>query len=390
MKYFKYLLYYVIAALTAVLIGAVAWSYLFVVNSGIHFLWVGHGEHLGFMYQHSWFIYPFVIGGALILATIYNRYEVIPRPGLSYAKEYKLHRRVKYKEFFKVYILAMGPLMLGSSVGPEASLIGLFFMLSGFIGDITKFIERKLGIDVNSDTHNEFKADIKNSKKYLLKIIVIYGVTAYTLITLLNMDKFPPFNVKLEPINIESMWELLEIIPFILVGWGFAKFYQKSEHIVEHWFEKVQNMHLKLAITGFIVATAALVAPTIILSGEATLHILVEDHIVLGAGVLITLAVAKVMLTHVSISGNLKGGHIFPIIFSAFLLGDGLSVILHTDPTLTIAAVTSAMVLTIFSNLVAVFLLLALFFPVKLLLIIFVTVYFVGERIAAQEERNEV
>ncbi len=390
MNILKYFTYYIVTALTAILIGFIAWTYLFLVNTGIHFLWVGHGEHLGFMYQHPWLIYPFVIGGALILATIYRRYEVIPRPGLAYAKEYQEHRRVKYKDFFKVYALAMGPLLLGSSVGPEASVIGLFFMLSSFIGDITGIIEQKLQIEVNGEDREHFKEDVKKRPKYLLKIVVIYGITAYTLISLLNADKFPPFNVKLEPINIDHLWEGLEIIPYIAVGWAFAKFYQKSEHFVEHQMGKISNMHLKLAITGFSVATVTLFVPVLILSGEATLHILVEEHIMYPALILILLAFGKVMLTHISISGNLKGGHIFPIIFSAFLLGFGFSILFNTDPTLTIAAITSAMTLTLFSNMIAVFLLLALFFPFKLLFVVFVAIYIAGERLAAEEGRQEV
>ncbi len=390
MKIIKYLSYYVLTALYSIFIGLVAWSYLYIVNLVLHCLWVGEEGHIGFMYQHKYLIFPFIIIGSMLLAYTYNRYEVIPRPGIEYAKEYKLTNKVKYNDFIKVYILAMIPLFLGASVGPEAAVIGLFFMLSSYLGDKTDKIESKLNVSIINNKQDKFIDTIKKNPLYLLKLITVYFFVSYTVFHMLAIDKFPSFNVFLQPVELNSYFELIEMIPLLFIGYILAKFYKITEHPIEHFFSNINNQYIKMLITGIILSLAAYYAPILIMSGEATLHILVE-HPVLTSGIsLIILSLLKILLTHICISGDLKGGHIFPIIYTSFLMGAGLSIIFNLDFTLAIAAITTGMTLTIFSNYIAIFLLLALFFPIKLLSLIFIMVLLYGERKSAVENRNEL
>lgn len=390
MKVMKYGSYYVLTALYAALIGFVSWSFLYIVNTVTHFLWIGNEGNGAFMYDHKYLILPLIWGGSMLLAFIYSNYEVIPRPGIMYAKEFKEHKKVNYTDFIKVYILAMMPLFLGSSVGPEAALVGLVFMLSSYIGDVTDRYEAKLGVHIIDNPQPKFIDNLKHNKLYLLKIAVIYTVTAITLFELLGHDRFPPFNVSMPPIESLDWIQLVEIIPLILIGYSLAKFYQWTEPVIEHQFAKIDNQYAKMSITAICLAIYAYFFPLLIMSGEATLHLLV-DHPLASAGVLfIGLSFLKIIITHICISGDLRGGHIFPIIYSAFLMGGGLSQIFGIDPTLAIAVVTVSMCLTIFSNSIAIFLLLALFFPIKILSIIFVIVLLIGERRAADQNRKEI
>ncbi|WOO89697.1 hypothetical protein R2F61_03035 [Mollicutes bacterium LVI A0078] len=390
MKVVKYLMYYLVTAGYSALIGVVAWSFLFIVNTVTHFLWIGHEGEGAFMYDHKLLIIPFIWGVSMILAYVYSNYEVIPKPGIVYAKEFKQTRRVKYADFFKVYILAMIPLFLGSSVGPEAALVGLLFMLSSFIGDVTSKYEHKFGIDIAPNEHDNFLDEVKNNKLYLLKIVIIYVTVGFVLLQLLGYDKYPSFNVALEPIKINHYFELIEIIPLIAVGYGLGKFYQITEPLIEHQFEKISNQYIKMSITAGFLSLFAILFPVLIMSGEATLHILVEHSIMSSGLLLIGLSLLKVVITHICISGDLRGGHIFPIIYSAFLMVYGFSVIFDLDPTLAIAAVTAATALTIFSNTLAMFMLLALFFPVKLLTLIFIVILIFSERRAADNDQKEI
>ncbi len=390
MKLVKYLMYYLVTAGYSALIGVIAWSFLFIVNTVTHFLWIGHEGEGAFMYEHKLLIVPLIWGVSMILAYIYSNYEVIPKPGIVYAKEFKQTRRVKYRDFFKVYTLAMIPLFLGASVGPEAALVGLLFMLSSFIGDATQKYEHKFGIDIAPNEHDSFTEELKHNKLYLLKIIIIYSTVGLVLLELLALDKYPSFNVVLDPIKITSYFELIEIIPLILVGYGLGKFYQITEPLIEHQFAKVTNQYLKMTITALLLSLFAILFPILIMSGEATLHILVEHPVMTSGVFLIMLSLLKVIITHVCISGDLRGGHIFPIIYSAFLMGYGFSAIFNLDPTLAIAAVTAATTLTIFSNTLAMFMLLALFFPVKLLTLIFIVILIFSERRAADNDSKEI
>ncbi len=388
--FLKYLSYYFLTFLYSVLIGVIGWSFLYIVNLVTHFLWIGEEGVGSFMYDHKFLIFPFIFIGTMLLAYIYENYEVIPRPGIQYAKEFKEHKQVKYQDFTKVYILAMFPLFLGSSVGPEAALVGLFFMLSSYIGDVTDKFEAKLGVVIIEDHKDGFLNNIKANKFYTLKIIIIYVTVAYTLLGLLRYDMYPSFNVMLEPIQISSTVELLEIFPLILAGYGLAKFYKVTDHIIESKMNKIENRYVKMSITAISLSFFAYYFPVLIMSGEATLHILV-DHPLYTSGIfLIVLSLLKVLITHICISGDLRGGHIFPIIYSAFLMGAGLSFIFNLDTTLAIAAVTSATTISIFSSYIAVFLLLALFFPFKILLLIFVIILLFGELKAAKEGRTEL
>lgn len=390
MKLLKYLSYYVLTALYSVLIGFIAWSFLFIVNTVIHFLWIGHEGNGAFMYEHSYLILPFIFTGSMVLAYIYNRFEVIPRPGIRYAKEFKDNHEVKYNDFFKVYFLAMIPIFLGASVGPEAALVGLFFMLASYIGDVTDRFEAKLGVKIESDPKPKIIDNLKANPLYILKLAVIYGVVGYTLLTLLDYDKYPSFNVVLEPISISSPLELIEILPLVVIGYLLAKFYKATEHPIEQFMAKFENQYVKMSITAIVLSLFAYLFPLLIMSGEATLHILVEHPVIESGLLLIGLSLLKVIITHVCISGDLRGGHIFPIIYSAFLMGAGFSYLFDLDFTLAIAAVTAATTLGIFSNYIAVFLLLALFFPVKLLALIFIVILIIGEGRAANEGRSEL
>lgn len=390
MKFLKYGSYYLITAIYSVVIGVLAWSFLFIVNTVIHFLWIGEEGSSAFMYDHKLLIFPLIFGVSMILAYIYSNYEVIPRPGILYAKEFREHKKVSYKDFTKVYVLAMIPLFIGSSVGPEAALVGLVFMLSGYIGDVTDRLEAKIGVEIIEEPKEKFLDNLKANPLYLSKIVIIYVVVAFTTLELLGHDRFPPFNVSMPPIQEFGWIQLIEVIPLIAVGYLLAKFYQKSEPVIEHFFERFTNQYLKMTITAVALSFVALTCPLLIMSGEATLHTLV-DHPLMASGYLfIALAFLKIIITHICISGDLRGGHIFPIIYSAFLMGGGLSQILGLDPTLAIATVTATMTMTIFSNTIAIFMLLALFFPIRILTMIFLIVLLISERRAAANNRSEL
>lgn len=390
MKVINYFLYYLFTAVYSVLIGVVAWSFLYVVNTVIHFLWIGHEGSGGFMYDHKLLILPFIWVVAMGLAYVYNRYEVIPRPGIKYAQEFKQNQKVVYKDFVKIYILALIPIFLGASVGPEAALIGLFFMMSSYIGDRTAALENKLGVVIKSEPQPKFIQNLKVNTRYLIKIGVIYVTVAYTLLMLLGHDKYPAFNVKMPAVGTIGIPQIIQIVIFAFCGYLLAKFYKYTEEPIEQFFEKIDNQYIKMSITAVLLSIFAFSFPILIMSGEATLHILVENPYVASGVALVIFAFLKIILTHICISGDLRGGHIFPIIFSAFLLGGGLAQIFGLNPTLVIASVTAAMTMTIFSSPIAIFLLLALFFPLRILSLIFIIVLIVGEKRAADSGRKEV
>lgn len=397
-KLLKYGIYYIFIILCGIFIGLISWSFLFIINTILHFLWLGQEIKGGILYHHLLLIPLFIISISMFLAYTYTKFTIIPKPGIMYAKEYQEYKRVKYRDFFKIYFLAMLPIIIGASVGPEAALIGLLFMMSSFISDVTKAFESKFKVKLIKVKREKFKENLLHNKLYLLKIILLYSSSASSMLFLLNKDKFPPFNLKLMPLTInfgdtlitKGLFVVIAASTFLTVGYYFGKFYHYSEKLIAKLFAYLQNIYLKMLISSCLLTFFALFLPILILSGEGTLHILSEQTILKPAFLLIILAFLKIIITHICLNGNLKGGHIFPIIFSAFLLGSGIGLLLNIDLTLAIASVTVGTTLSIFSSWLGIFLLLALFFPFKFLFILFIIALIFRERLAAEKGSNEL
>lgn len=74
-KIIKFGSYYVVTILYSILIRVIGKSFLYIVNSVVHFLWIGHKGSGVFMYEHKLFKFLFIFGVSMILTYLYSDFK---------------------------------------------------------------------------------------------------------------------------------------------------------------------------------------------------------------------------------------------------------------------------------------------------------------------------
>lgn len=368
----KYLIYYTYLVILGALVGIVLWFFLYLANTGIHFFWLGYNETLngGILYltNHDIIVlFIFIIGGSLLAALLFQKIGIMPPNVHEVAQKFNSEKEIEYQKFFIIFLTSLIPLFLGASVGPEASLIIFSIYLYNFAEvKATKF-EKKYKLILVKNEKEKFKEKIKTNYLYTIKILILGVVGMGTFLYITSLDKFPPFFIKLASPHF-SIISIIYIIPLILIGFLLGKYYIYTEKITEKIFQKIKNNYLKILITSSIIFLSAIFSPWIILSGEGTLPIILEQYTTLSIFSLLIISLLNILLTHICINGNLRGGHIFPIIMSSFSMGLAFSFVFNIDITIAISCVMIGMVFTLFRKTLGVFLFLTLFIPIYLLI----------------------
>jgi H+/Cl- antiporter ClcA len=72
--------------------------------------------------------------------------------------------------------------------------------------------------------------------------------------------------------------------------------------------------------------------PNLLFSGESQIHAIVADPVAIGAGMLLAMAVLKILLLALAFRSGYIGGPLFPILFSATMLGLAINLIFPGAP----------------------------------------------------------
>lgn len=306
-------------------------------------------------------------------AILFNKFGTLPPKPKDVAHELSKQGAVKHPSFGIIFLGSMIPLLLGASVGPEASLVVFSIYLFEWASEKTKLLEKKLELEINTSQEKTVIAKMKNNYLYAVKVGVLTITTLTVVVFFSRLDKFSPFFVRLDPVEL-TFRRIVFIIILFLIGLGLGKFYLFSEKIIEQKLSNLKNNIVKSLLTGSLVFLAAILLPQILLSGEGTLKQLIESADSLGVITLLLVAFFNILLSLICINGNLRGGPIFPIIFSAVALGLVFTVGLGINATIAISAVMFGTLFILFHNLLGIFLLLTFFVPFDLLIIILVIV----------------
>lgn len=386
----KHLGYFAIIALFACLMGFVGWLYLAISSSLLVFLWAGSHEEVGqgILYTSPFLILLFTTAGAYLFALLQEKHGQYPVKPKFYINDFISKKRIEYKYFYKAFFFAMIPLILGASVGPEASLVGIFFLFYTMSKDLDGYLEKKLDITLIKNKKKTFKENFFNNALYALKIIVIYAVTIATLTALSKGDPFPAFYVRLDNIVLTSK-ELLLLLPFFIIGYCYAVGYLKLQSIVEKLMDKFKSNKVRVTFTGFCIGLTAIFFPLTILSGEMYAHVVIDELLGFGVLTLFVLAFVKVVISHISVAGHIKGGPIYPIIYSVYLFAAAIALLFGTDYVFTLLAILSVVLVKVFKNLIAIFLFLLFFFPIKILLIVFIIIFIIIKVYEKISNRND-
>ena len=383
--------------------GAVLWLFLKIVQIGTEFLW----DRLpGAIDSPVW--YPIVIctiGGAVIGLFI-NQFGDYPQTMKTVLGTVKKTGTYPYHKIVVLLIAAALPLIFGSIVGPEAGMVGVLVALGCWVNENIKFAKKnaalysKVGMAVslsvlfssplfgffsaveNDDMPSAEQTEELDQNSKLL----IYGVSivsALGILTLLNhlmgnvSEGFPSVE-RAQP----NRWDLAMVIVYIICGILLGLFFEKSEEFFEKVSQNIPPVFREI-LAGFILGCITAYLPVVRFSGESQMAVIITDYAKYAPLAMIGIAFLKVLITNMCIQIGLKGGHFFPVIFSAVCLGYGISLLVFPmDPAHAAfaAAITTAATLSVsLKKPLAVTCLLFLCFPVQMGLWIFLAAILAGQ-----------
>ncbi len=371
--------------------GGVIWAFLKVMSLGIHFLW----EWLPSRYSIPCYTLIVCTLGAAFIGGFRRKFGDYPEELDTVMGKVKEEKTFDYSNMPVLLLSALFPLLLGSSIGPEAGLTGVIVGLCYWIGDNLSFARQNakeysqvgvavtLGVLFRSPLFGVFAVEEENRDKEIIKLpgtlkLFLYGLAAaagtgcYMLLSAIfgsGLGALPSFP-EMQP----KIWDYLMLAVYILLGCVLAKFYFLTHTAAEKALSTLPAI-IRETAGGLCLGAMGMLMPVLMFSGEEAMGELVADCEMYAPLILAAIAFLKVLLTNICIQSGLKGGHFFPIIFAGVCLGYSAGALAFGysggHMTFAAAAVTAALLGGIMRKPLAVTVLLFLCFPVRLFLWIF-------------------
>ena len=372
--------------------GALVWALLKIMASGTEMIWEWIPERIHIPYYT---VLVCTVGGAIIgiFRKLYGDY---PEDMETVMGKVKKEKRYEYKNMLVMMIAALLPLLIGSSVGPEAGLTGIIVGLCYWAGENLKFAKQNtkeysqigaavslsvlfhaplFGIfEVEEDTDMQLADPGRGSKIFIYGIALAAGTGSYAGLSALlggGMSGFPSFDaVAVQRIDYVMM------LVYMFCGCVLAYFYETTHTVTGIIAGKIPGV-VKEILAGLCLGVIGMLIPAVMFSGEEQMGVLMKEYAGYMAIALIGAAFLKIILTNLCIQFGLKGGHFFPVIFAGVCLGYGLAMLFfgqQGDGHVVFAAaiVTSTLLGGIMKKPLAVTMLLFLCFPVKIFIWIFI------------------
>lgn len=372
--------------------GALVWALLKIMASGTEMIWEWIPEKIHIPYYT---VLVCTVGGAIIgiFRKLYGDY---PEDMETVMGKVKKEKRYEYKNMLVMMIAALLPLLIGSSVGPEAGLTGIIVGLCYWAGENLKFAKQNtkeysqigaavslsvlfhaplFGIfEVEEDPDMQMAELGKGSKIFIYGIALAAGTGSYAGLSALlggGMSGFPSFDaVAVQRIDYVMM------LVYMFCGCVLAYFYETTHTVTGIIAGKIPGV-VKEILAGLCLGVIGMLIPAVMFSGEEQMGALMKEYAGYMAIALIGAAFLKIILTNLCIQFGLKGGHFFPVIFAGVCLGYGLAMLFFGQQgeghvVFAAAIVTSTLLGGIMKKPLAVTMLLFLCFPVKIFIWIFI------------------
>lgn len=384
-------------ALIGATAGIVFWVFLFLVKKGTWLLWDFLPDQV---LPVSWYPALLCTIGGILIGLFRKRFGDYPEDMMTVFGKLKITKTYPYKKILVIAIAALLPLIFGSSVGPEAGMVGIVVALCCWAGDNLKFagsqsqyysrVGAAVSLSVmfrsplfgilNVDETIEGDEDEKTSgsgRQPISKItkIIIYciavgaGFGCFYLLNLITGESrsgFPSF----DKIHLETPDYFLFIL-YLICGILLGLFFQFSEKLFAKLKKRLPPV-FRETICGLILGIIVCFLPVICFSGEEQMGVLIENYAAYAPVAMIGIAFLKVIMTNMCIQLGLKGGHFFPLIFAAVCLGYGISLLFFpgdaSHAVFAAAVVTAATLGITLKKPLAASMLMLLCFPVKSLL----------------------
>ena len=375
----------IFCAVTGALAGIIFWLFLFLINRGTWLLWELIPDKLsGFK------AYPLILctAGGFIIGIVRMLLGDYPEDMMTVFRKLKKEKTYPYKNLPAIIICALLPLVFGASVGPEAGMVGVVAALCCFAADAMKLAKNRseeysrigaaaiLSVIFRSPLfglfdagENEGEGLTGTSKIILYCIATGSGFGCFYLMNTIFLkvsEGFPSF----DSISAGAVDYLL-FVPYLLCGIILGFFFLASES----FFERIGNSMPPVAgeaIAGALLGAVASFLPVICFSGEEQMGVLISDYAKYAPLAMIGMAFLKIIMTNLCIHLGLKGGHFFPLIFSAVCFGYGAALLIFpgdaVHATFAAAVVAAGTLGVSMKKPLAVSMLLLLCFPASSLL----------------------
>lgn len=388
--------------------GGVIWVFLKVMALGIHFLW----DWLPSRYSIPCYTLIVCTVGAFLIGCFRRKFGDYPEELDTVMAKVKAEKTFDYSHMPVLLLSALFPLLLGSSIGPEAGLTGVIVGLCYWIGDNLSFARQNakeysqvgvavtLGVLFRSPLFGVFTVEEENRDKEIISLpgtlkLFLYGLAAaagtgcYMLLSGLfgaGLGALPSFP-QMQP----ELLDYLMLVVYILLGCVLAKFYFLSHSAARKILTVLPGIARETA-GGICLGAMGMLMPVLMFSGEEAMGELVADCEMYAPLILAVIGFLKVLLTNICIQSGLKGGHFFPIIFAGVCLGYAAGALAFGysggHMAFGAATVTAALLGGIMKKPLAVTVLLFLCFPVKLFLWIFLSAA-AGSMLCSKSETAE-
>lgn len=391
----KRILYAILTVAFGAFAGAFAWTFFFLMNTGIRFLWetvpnllVGVGLPA--------IVYPLVfctIGGVLI-GLFNRRFGDYPQDMNTVMAKVKATGRYEYDHMGASFFGALLPLLFGGSIGPEAGLTGVIAGLCTWVGDRLRFVGAEMrelaesgtaavisaifstplfgmavpifgAADDSDGTRSVAEIRLQTPKPLKIAVYVLAVAGALGMMALLGSlfgegGGLPHFS------DISIGWiEMIWLLPLIAIGAVAGWLYFLFGMLADKLADKLKSHPVvKATIAGVALGAIGIALPFAMFAGEAQTSELAATWGTIPAVVLIATGFAKVLTTQLCLNLGWRGGHFFPIIFAGIAIGYGMAALAGIDAVFSLCAVTAALVGVVMRQPILTMALLFLVFPI--------------------------
>ncbi|MCR5653276.1 MAG: chloride channel protein [Ruminococcus sp.] len=367
--------------LLGVIVGAIIWAFLKVMNLGIEFLWNWVPSKLDFPF----YTLCVCTAGGLLVGLWKKKFGDYPEELAVVLGKVKKTGRYPYHNVFSILGSALFPLLFGTSVGPEAGLTGVIAGLCTWVGDKLKHykkeVEELTRIGMSATLGTIFRSPMfgfiepieseqdtvlpKTSKIVLYFTAILSSFGIFILLNKLTGTKTGMESLPFDGIRLE---QYLYALLLTVVGIAAGCIYFAFKKITVSIERKLKRFTILRAVSGgLLLGVSGTFLPLTMFSGEHQISEVTESATKIGAVMLIVIAVVKLLLTNICIDSGLKGGHFFPIIFCGVSIGCAFGLILGINMVFCAAVVTTALVGHTLKKPLATVLLLMIVFPVRLI-----------------------
>ena len=250
-----------------------------------------------------------------------------------------------YRTFPGAFLSSICSLLSGASIGPEGT-------IATMVGQIAIWIRTKVRIVRDShDTHlgfdmaalasafngivgspvftgvlaTELQIGEKNAFRFLIWNLVA-GLVGYFFYLSLGLTSFAAM-LPFPPLEDLSLVMVVWATALGVVGSLLAIFtglcLKGAGGVMEKRFGG--RVMLRTVATGIVIAVVCYFLPELLFSGEAQIHAIIQNPAAFGIGMLLLLAILKLVLLALSFKGGFLGGPVFPILFASTMVGLALS-----------------------------------------------------------------